>query len=213
MGYLVAEVRWTGFGEITTDAGHKILHYGEDSKHQYGITFIVQKKVVDSIVSCTPISSRLISIRISVRPYNITVIQVHAPASDHEQFYEQLDSIKAKTPKKDIFVVQGDWNAEVGPDAYQHWAGRKDWHWKEKRQRMKTLRVRKEPPTFPCQHSLTLTLSRTATWYAPNGQVNNQINFILTPQHFKSCINKANTRSLPGADIGSDHDLVLQPSS
>ena len=38
-------------------------------------------------------------------------------------FYKQLDSIIAKTPKKDILVVQGDWNAKVGPDAYRHWAG------------------------------------------------------------------------------------------
>ena len=69
------------------------------------MTFIVQKEVLDSIVSCTPISRRLISIRISVRPYNTTVIQVHAPTSDHEQFYEQLDSITAKTPKEDILVL------------------------------------------------------------------------------------------------------------
>ena len=78
-----------------------------------------------SIISCTHISSRLVSIRISARPHSITVIQVCAPASDHEdeeveQFYEQLDSIIAKTPKKDILVVQSDWNAKVGPDAYQH---------------------------------------------------------------------------------------------
>ena len=145
-----------GFGETTTDAGHKIWYYGEDLKRQYGMTFIVQKEVIDSIISCTPISSRLVSIRILIRPYNITVIQVHAPTSDHEQLYEQFDSIKAKTPKKDIFVVQGDWNAEVGPDAYQHWVwtvGRfgigktNDRGWR--------LRVRKEPPTHPCQHSPT----------------------------------------------------------
>ena len=60
-----------------------------------------------------PISSRLISIQISARPHNITVIQVYAPTSDPEneeveQFYEQLDSITAKTPKKDTLVVQGD---------------------------------------------------------------------------------------------------------
>ena len=63
-----------------------------------------------------------------MRPHNITVIQVYAPTSDHEdeevqQFYEQLDSVITKTPKKDILVVQGDWNAKVGPDAYLHWAG------------------------------------------------------------------------------------------
>ena len=42
-----------------------------------------------------------------------------------------------------------------------------------------------------------------------NGQGHNQIDFIRTPQRFKSSINKANARSFPGADIGSDHDLVL----
>ena len=109
------------FGETTTDAGHKIWYYREDSKHQYGVTFIVRKEAVCSIISCTPISSRLTSIQISVNPYNITVIKVRAPITpDHKQFYEQLDRIIAKTPQKDRLVVQGDWNARVGPDAYQH---------------------------------------------------------------------------------------------
>ena len=182
------------------------------------MTCIVRKEVVGSIISCTPISSRVISIRISVRPHNIIVIQVYAPTSYHKevkQFYEQHDSIMAKTPKKDILVVQVNWNAKVGPDAYQHWVGTvgrfgigethdREWGLRE----------------FANSYRLTLAntlhpdkLSRTATWYAPNGQVHNQIDFILTPQHSKSCINKTNTRSFPGADIGSDHDLVLQPSS
>ena len=99
----LAEVRWTGFGETTT-------YYGEDSKHQYWVTFIIWKEVVGCIISCTPISSRLISIRISTRTHSITVIQVYAPTSDHddeevEQFCEQLDSILTKTPKKDIYII------------------------------------------------------------------------------------------------------------
>ena len=36
-----------------------------------------------------------------------------------------------------------------------------------------------------------------------------QIDYILMPQRFKSSINKAGTRTFPGADIGSDHDLVM----
>ena len=70
----LAEVRWTGFVETTTDEGQKIWYCGEDSKHQYGVAFVVRKEVVGSIVRCNPISSRLISIRISARPHNITVI-------------------------------------------------------------------------------------------------------------------------------------------
>ena len=92
------------------------------------MAFVVRNEVVGSIINCTPISSRLISIRISARPYNITVIQFYAPTSDHEneeveRLYEQLDSIIAKTPKKDTVVVQGDWNAKVSPHAYLQWAG------------------------------------------------------------------------------------------
>ena len=33
----------------------------------------------------------------------------------NEQFFEQLASIIAKIPEKDILLVQGDWNAKVGP--------------------------------------------------------------------------------------------------
>ena len=114
-----------------------------------------------------------------------------------------------------VLVVQGDWNAKVDPDAYQHWAGTvgrfgigetDDRRWR--------LREFAENHRLNLANTLhTHRLSRTATWHAPNGQVHNQIDFILTPRHFKSCINKANTRSFPGADIGSHHDLVLKPSS
>ena len=69
---------------------------------------------------------------------------------------------------------------------------------------------------FATSHRLTLAntvhphkLYRTATWHAPNGQTHNQKYFILTPQRFKYSINKANARSFPGANIGSDYDLVL----
>ena len=61
----LSEVRWTGFGETSTDDGHKIWFSGEEKKHQYGVAFIVRKEVTASVISCTPISSRLFSIRIS----------------------------------------------------------------------------------------------------------------------------------------------------
>ena len=52
-------------------------------------------------------------------------------------------------------------------------------------------------------------LSRITTWHAPNVLVHNQIDYILTPPRFKLSINKAKTRTYPGADVDSDHDLVL----
>lgn len=212
----LAEVRWTGFGESTTDEGHKLWFSGDEIKHERGVAFIVRKEVAGTVISCTPVSSRLISIRISARPHNITIIQVYAPTSEHEdeeveEFYEELDNIIKKTPKKDILLVLGDWNATIGPDAYQQWAGTVG-KFGLGNTNARGLRLLE----FAQSHRLTIanTLhphkkSRTVTWHSPGGLVHNQIDFILLPQRFKSSINKAQTRSFPGADIGSDHNLVL----
>ena len=49
-------------------------------------------------------------------PFNITIVQAYAPTLDYddnkiEEFYHQLHNVIDQTPKKDILVVQGDWNA------------------------------------------------------------------------------------------------------
>ena len=51
--------------------------------------------------------------------------------------------------------------------------------------------------------------SRCTTWYCPNSELHNQIDYILTPQRFKSSIIRTSTRTYPSEDINSDHDLVL----
>ena len=53
------------------------------------------------------------------KPFNITVIQVYAPASNTEEaeaerFYEDLQDLLELTPKKDLLFILGDWNAKVG---------------------------------------------------------------------------------------------------
>ena len=61
----------------------------------------------------------MISVRLQGKPFNMTVIQVYAPASNAEeteveQFYEDLQDRLELTPKKDVLFIIGDWNAKVG---------------------------------------------------------------------------------------------------
>ena len=61
----------------------------------------------------------MISVHFQGKPFNITVIQVYAPTSnteeaDLEQFYEDLPDLLELTPKKDVLLIIGDWNAKVG---------------------------------------------------------------------------------------------------
>ena len=124
----LSEVRWTASGETPTEDGHNIWFSGEEKKHQHGVAFIVRKEITGSVISYTPISSRFIFICLSAKPHNMTIIQVYAPTTDHndkevKKFYELLGSTITEVPKKDILIVQGVWNAKVGPDAYENWAG------------------------------------------------------------------------------------------
>ena len=45
------------------------------------------------------------------------------------------------------------------------------------------------------------------TWTSPDGQYQNQIDYILCSQRCGSSIESAKTR--PGADCGSDHELLI----
>ena len=48
---------------------------------------------------------------------------------------------------------------------------------------------------------------RLYTWTSPDGQHQNQIDYILCSQRWRSSIQLAKTR--PGADYGSDHELLI----
>ena len=48
---------------------------------------------------------------------------------------------------------------------------------------------------------------RLYTWTSPDGQHQNQIDYILCSQRWGSSIQSAKTR--PGADCGSDHELLI----
>ena len=59
--------------------------------------------------------------------------------------------------------------------------------------------------TFFQQHK-----RRLYTWTSPDGQHRNQIDYILCHQRWRSSIQSTKTR--PGADCGSDHELLITKS-
>ena len=61
----------------------------------------------------------MINVHFQGKPFNIMVIQVHAPTSNAEEaeverFYLDLQDHLELTPKKDILFIIGDWNAKIG---------------------------------------------------------------------------------------------------
>ena len=212
----LCEVRWKNSGETATQDGHKLYFSGKEDRHENGVGFLVHKDTVNTVMGCQPISSRLITIRLRATPFNITVVQAYAPATDYddekiEGFYEQLQEVVDQIPKKDILIVQGDWNAKVGKDACKNWKYTFGLYSKNETNE-RGLRLLE----FASLNDLKLAntfgphkASRRWTWHSPNGKHHNQIDYIMIKRRFQTSVNIAKTRSFPGADIGSDHDLVM----
>lgn len=86
---------------------------------------MAHKDILNNAMGRYPISSRLMSIRLRAVPFNVTVIQIYAPTNDYneeqmEDFYIKLQNTIDKVSKKDILMVQGDWNAKVGSDSHEN---------------------------------------------------------------------------------------------
>ena len=153
----------------------------------------------------------MISVRFQGKPFTITVIQVYALTSNAEeaeveQFSEELQDLPELTPKKDVLFIIGNWNAKVGSEEIFGVTGKFGLGVQNKAgQRL----------TEFCQENALVIANtlfqqhkrRLYTWTSPDGQHQNQIDYILCSQRWRSSIQSTKIR--PGADCGSDQELLI----
>ena len=105
----ISKLKWTGMGEFNSD-DHYIYYCGQESLRRNGVAIMVNKRVQSAVLGCNLKNDRKISVRFQGKPFNITVIQVCAPASNAEdaeveRFYEDLQDLLELTPKKMSFSL------------------------------------------------------------------------------------------------------------
>ena len=109
-------------------------------------------------------------------------------------------------PKKDVLFIIGDWNAKVGSQETPRITGKFGLGVQnETGQRLKQF----------CQENALVIANtlfqqhkrRLHTWTSAHGQNQNDIDYILCSQRWRSSIQSAKTR--PGTDYGSDHELLI----
>ena len=91
----------------------------QESLRSNGVAIIVNKRVRNAVLGCNLNDDKMISVCFQGKSFNITVIQVYALTSNTEeteveQFYEDLQDLLVLTPKKDVLLITGGWNAKVG---------------------------------------------------------------------------------------------------
>ncbi|CAF3402770.1 unnamed protein product [Rotaria sp. Silwood1] len=206
----ISEVRWTGKGETTNG---DFIWCGNDNTHNKGVGMLLSTRARKALMSYNPINPRLITARFKATPFNITIINVYAPTSDAtendiEAFYSNLEDAIGKTPKKDILILTGDWNAKVGNDntGWEAVMGRYGYGTRNERGEH-LLEFATLHNLFICNTRFQQKPIRKWTWESPDGIHKNMIDLIMIQKRWKTSV--VNCRTFQGADISSDHSLVL----
>ena len=134
----------------------------------------------------------MISVHFQGKPFNIKVIQVYAPTinvkqAEVEQFYEDLQDLLEVTPKKDVFFIIGDWNAKVGSQETPGVTG-KFGLGGQNGAGQRLVEFCQENKLVIANTLFQQHKRRLYTWTSPDGRCQNQIDYTLCSQRWRSSI-------------------------
>ena len=180
----ISELKWTGMGEFNSD-DHYIHYCGQESLRRNGVAIVVNKRVQNAVLGCTLKNDRMISACFQGKPFNIKVIQDYAPTANAKEaeiecFSDDLQDLPGLTPKKDALFITGDWNIKVGSQEIPGVTDKFGFGVQNKAGQRLT--------EFCQENTLVITTlfqqhkRRLYTWTSPDGQHQNQIDYILCSQ-------------------------------
>ena len=185
----ISKLKWPGMGEFNSDDNY-IYYCGQESLRRNGVVITVNKRVQNAVLGCNLKNDRMISVHFQGEPFNIMEIQVYALTSITEEaevewFYEDLQDLLELTPKKDVLFITGHWNTKLGSQEIPGVTGKLG------------LEVQNEAGQrlieFCQKNALVIANTlfqkhkrRLYTWTSPDGQHQNQIDYILCSQRWRS---------------------------
>ena len=212
----MCEVRWNSHGETRLQTGEVPLYSGKDSdddRHEAGVSLLLSKHAAKSLIEWEPVSDRIITGRFVSRFQNVSVVMCYAPTNnaeedDKDSFYAELQSVFDKVPRRDMLILMGDMNAKVG-------SSNTDREGEMGRHGLGDMNENGEMLADFCAVN-NLVIGGTlfphrrhhkATWISPDHQTENQIDHVIIRQRWRTSLQDVRARR--GADIGSDHHLVI----
>ena len=209
----ITETKLLGTDRMKFDDGIEFLYTGNVNLKQQGVGLVLKRNAIKSLVEWEPVSERILTARFQSRHGNISVLVCYAPtneASDDskDRFYEDLQNVINRISIHDIKLCVGDFNAIVGSDNSAFSTCMKN----QGMGKINDNGIRMA--SFCLANNLVIGGSlfkhkniHKYTWTSPNGKHRNQIDHFLISQKFVTSLTDVRTRR--GADIGSDHQLVV----
>jgi len=212
----MCETRWNTYGETRLNTGETLLYSGKENEtdpHEAGVALLLSKEANRSLMEWEPVSDRIIRARFDSRFQKVTIVMCYSPTNaaeeeEKQQFYAQLQEVIDKVPNRDMFILMGDLNAKVGQDR----TGRER---EMGAHGVGTMNENGELLADFCAFN-ELIIGGTlfphknchkVTWVSPDHRTENQIDHVMVRQRWRGSLQDVRTKR--GADIGSDHHLVV----
>ena len=212
----VSEMRWNSCGKLRVATGETVLYSGMDEGEnlERGVGFILSKEAAQCLLEWEPVSERIIRARFNSRWQKVTILQCYAPTNEateevKDDFYDQLQMVLEQVPCRDVKIVMGDMNANMGMDN----TGREEVMGKHGARA--DMNENSERWADFCQAN-ELVIGGTLfphkechkrTWRSPDGGIVNQIDQLAFSKRWRSSLQ--DVRAMGGADVGSDHHLLM----
>ena len=153
----------------------------------------------------------MISVQFQGKPFNIMVIQGYALIGNAEEvevewFYEHLQDLLELTPKKDVIFLIGDRNAKVESQEIPGIIG-KFGLGVQNDAGQRLIEFCQENAWIIANTLFQQHKRRLYTRTSPDGQYQNQTDYIFCSQRWRSSIQSAKTRLED--DCGSNHELLI----
>ena len=180
--------------------------------NELGTGFVVLGKMQQRVIKWEPISERMCKLRIKGRFFNYSIINVHCPHEgrpddEKEEFYAQLEEVYESCSRRDIKIVIGDTNAQIGrEDMFRSVNGPNSLHAVSNDNGQRCLNFAASQGMVVRSTFFPRKDIHKATWKSPDQNTQNQIDHVLIDRRFFSDI--INVRTLRSANVDSDHYLV-----
>ena len=154
----------------------------------------------------------MISVHFQGKLFNITVIQAYAPTTNAEEaevkqfiLWRPTRPSRTNTQKRCPFHYREMECKSMKSRNTRSY--RKIWPWSTECAGQRLIEFWQQNALDIAKTLFQQHKRRVYTWTSPYGQHRNQTDYILCSQRWRSSIQSAKTR--PGADCGSDHELLI----
>ncbi|VDP30427.1 unnamed protein product [Schistosoma curassoni] len=210
----ISETYWTEAEQQRLGIEEVLLysdHEEENSSHTQGVALMLSKEARSALIEWEFHGSRIVKVSFKTKKEEIImiIIQCDAPINDSnyddkDQFYDGLQSIIVKCPRRNLTIQKEDLDPEVGMgiNSYEDIMGQNGLGERnENRKRFANLCAFKKlvigGKIFPHKSI------HKATWVSSNHTTENQINYMCISKRFTRLMEDVRTRRR--ANIATDH--------